>query len=47
TSVEGRKIGVAGSIVVTSEPDSVFVTATALFIKPRESTIERYFGQMV
>ncbi|RFA10468.1 hypothetical protein B7R54_15595 [Subtercola boreus] len=47
TSVEGRKIRVGGSIVVSSEPDTVFVTATALFIKPRESTLERYFGQMV
>ncbi|MCU1480635.1 MAG: hypothetical protein JWQ19_1421 [Subtercola sp.] len=47
SSAEGRKTWIEGSITVSSQPDVVFATASALFIEPRQSTREQYFGSLV
>ncbi|UFS58133.1 PaaI family thioesterase [Subtercola endophyticus] len=47
SSTEGRKTWIEGSIAVSSQPDVVFATASALFIQPRQATREQYFGSLV
>ena len=44
TGTEGRKTWIGGTIATAEHPDAVCVTAEGLFIIPRDSTYERYFG---
>lgn len=43
-SIEGRKATVEGGISRATDPSTALVSATGLFIQPRPSTQESYFG---
>jgi acyl-coenzyme A thioesterase PaaI-like protein len=46
TGEEGRKTTVAGSIALASDPTTIFVEASALFIEPRAEMQADYFADL-
>ncbi|MTD17088.1 PaaI family thioesterase [Nakamurella sp. YIM 132087] len=46
TEESGRRTVAEGTIALAAEPDTVLVQARAVFVTPREETLQQYFGDV-